>query len=148
MKRISSILTFPYKYIFSFSWIIIGGFCTAIAIINDTKDWFSYAWAAAWLIASVGIYKTCFRILNIRIDENYLYLSNFWKQATVDMTEVHKIREFCNFTPKFILIELKNTCEFGDKILFMPRTIFSLGGKHPIINELNILKGKHSKPSS
>jgi hypothetical protein len=138
MKRnISSDMTFVYKFPFPIIWII--GFCITTIIIIKTGGFIflSLILISATVAGTLFLYWGCMRLKVVKMDDEYLYISNFFKEIAVHKNNIAKITEitFINIHP--IWIHLKESTEFGIKIMFMPKLrFFSSYSSHPVVQEL------------
>jgi hypothetical protein len=76
----------------------------------------------------------------VRVDDNFLYVSNYLKEITIPLSQIYDVTEnlWINIHP--VTIHLKTPSEFGDKIKFMPTVrYFAWFQSHPIVEELKEL---------
>jgi len=140
MKRnISSSLTFFYKFIFSTIWV--GGFGFGTLLILLKKDSDSIPFLVAWILGSICIYSWCVRLKRVELDDEYMYISNFFKTISVPLTEITKVTEWVYINIHPIRLTFENKTEFGWSIMFMPpfSWSFCFFMSHPIAKELRLL---------
>jgi len=133
---ISSSMSFFYKFIFTSLWIMGFGMGT-LSITSNGINNESAIFIIAFTIGTLFIYWGCMRVKKVSIDNQYLYISNYSKTIKVHRSNIKKITEnvFVNTNP--IWIHFKQTNEFGDYIVFIPKKrIFSFFTSHPIVKEL------------
>jgi hypothetical protein len=102
-----------------------------------------------WIVGIAFIYWSCIRLKDVSVDDNFLYVSNYMKEISIPLSDIHDVTEniWVNIHP--VTIHLKSPSEFGDKIIFMPKVrYFSFFSSHPVVGELKELarkKGMDSK---
>jgi len=103
----------------------------------------------AWVAGSIFIYWSCIRLKEVRVDDDFLYVSNYLKEITIPLSEIFDVREniWVNIHP--VTIQLKSPSEFGDKIVFMPTVrFFGLFSSHPVVSELKELARAKRMPAN
>ncbi|MGB3212320.1 MAG: hypothetical protein WBB19_16580 [Desulforhopalus sp.] len=140
MQILSSKLTFFYKYVFIFIWLIGFGVGTREVIFVhpqfDTR-WVQYF--LCWTIIAVFIYFATgtIKVVALNRKKKQIEISNFFKTVTINFSEIEDIDGSSLLSPKLVWLILKDNCIFGKKISFMPanRPTRSIG-KHPLVMEL------------
>ena len=140
MHRISSYLTFPFKF------VLPGMF--VVGLINLALNWssglrfgeasppflFTPIVAIAFLVWTFWLYGPT---KTIDTDGKNLYISNYRTVISVAVSEIEDVRDFILSDPRRVTIYLRNETAFGRKIVFLakwdPGLFF---GHHPIVNEL------------
>ena len=94
-----------------------------------------------WIGGSAFLLFKSARLKYVSVDDDYLYVSNFFREIVIPLSDIHDVTEnvWINYHP--VTIHLKHPSEFGDKIVFMPKTRFSLFSSHPVVKELKQLAG-------
>ena len=91
------------------------------------------------LIAFVAIagFITFFQLKRVRVDENYLYISNYKKEITIPVSEIANVIQNGGLKLRSVTIRLRSPSEFGRNIVFLPRlnTLVFLS-PHPVVEEL------------
>ena len=90
-----------------------------------------------WVGGSAFILWTCAPLKRVRIQQNDLYISNYFKEIKVPLTSVSDVTEirWINIHP--VTVHFKRDTEFGHKITFMPTArLFAFMSSHPIVSEL------------
>ena len=123
MIRLSTSLTLFWKYIFPL--IFIGGFLTFVikGTGENELDLLS-AIFAVFLLLSV-LYFFFIRTKNLYMDNQYLYLDNFFKSAKIPLSNMKSVSHIIMF-PRVIFITFKEKSEFGKRIIFIGYTEFFL----------------------
>lgn len=152
-RKISSLATFLMKVIFPVIWIPGFGLGTlAMFLGRADAEAGSPKWAFlfAWVAGSAFIYWGCTRLKVVSVDDNYLYISNYLREARVPLSDIYNVTEnrWVNIHP--VTIHLRQPSDFGAKIVFMPQAYFSFFGSHPVVSELKELassRGRDAKYS-
>lgn len=146
-RTLSSAKTFVMKVVFPILWICSFGYGT-LGLFNvgtafsDKADAppppeMKWLFLAGWLFGSAIIYFTCIRLKRVRMDEASLYISNYLEEVEVPLRDVGAVREnrWVNGHP--ITIELRRHIQFGDRIVFMPKSRwFAFWSSHPVVAEI------------
>ena len=152
-RRLSSLQTFTVKIFLPVLWIPLWGFAVLMAFIAGSENAEAdprWILLGTWVVGAAIIYWTAIRLKNVSVDDHYLYVSNYLKEIVVPLSEIYDVTEnrWVNTHP--VTIHLKSPSEFGDKIVFMPKTrIFAMFSSHPVVNELKELarsSSMHSDP--
>ena len=131
------------KFVFPAIWIPVFGFGVVMMFLGGIKSGdFLAKWAFlfVWLVGFAIIWWSCVRLKDVSVDENFLYVSNYFKEVSIPLSEIYDVTEnvWVNMHP--VTIHLKSPSEFGDKIVFMPTVrMFALFSSHPVVNELKEL---------
>jgi hypothetical protein len=148
MKRsLSSQLTVVFKF-FPALWIpffglgVLGTFLGAFQGKNGVPPSLSFnlLFLSLWIVGSIFGYVICAALKEISIDERCLYVSNYLREISIPLTEIHDVTEntWINLHP--VTVHLRRTSVFGDRITFMPKfDISSIGGSHSVVAELKTL---------
>ena len=142
-RRLSSLQTILVKVIFPGLWIPIWGFVTLMAFLGGSEDadpvakWFALC---ALVVVSAFIYWSGIRLKVVSVDDNFLYVSNYLKEISIPLSEIYDVTENVWINSHPVTIHLSSPSEFGDKIVFMPKTrFFALFSSHPVVKELKML---------
>jgi hypothetical protein len=134
-ESISSSMTFFYKFIFSSLWI--AGFGLGTISTMSLHDRETTIFVIMFVLGTLFIYWGCIRLKKVRLDEEFVYISNFRKEIRVHRSEISRVTEnvFVNIHP--VWIHFRRTTDFGDYIMFMPGVrLFSFFSSHPVVKEL------------
>jgi len=143
--RLSSHLTFFYKFIFPVIWI--GGF-GAVTVAMWARPLFQGSQAAdplevrlgflvAAIVGSTFIYWSCIRLKTVSMDDRFLYISDNFTEIQVPLTQVRRVTEnrWDNSHP--VTIHVSPATAFGEKITFMPSIrLFGLWTSHPVVERI------------
>lgn len=141
-KEISSQMTYFYKFVLPYLWIgmILSGLF--IGFSSGNVNYYSLSLGLVIiLIITFFIFRWSKRLKKVSIDENYLYISDFKNEITIDFTDILKVEQplLRILNPESILITMKINTIWGKKICFVPKERVLNFLKHPIVNELRKL---------
>lgn len=100
-----------------------------------------------WIGLSAWFLFDALRLKYVSVDDDFLYVSNYAREIAIPLADIYDVTE--NFWLKHhpVTVHLQHPSEFGDKIVFMPKTRFWGFTSHPVVNELKQLarsKGAYS----
>jgi len=127
MKTISTPLTPFFKFIFSTMWFFV---CGTLLIIPDIEL------PTLILILPVFAFWEYSRIKGVKMDEDFLYVSNYFRSEKIPLDNIDSITDNIWLNSHPVTIHLKKPYSFGKKIIFMPRILFLFFKHHPIVKEL------------
>lgn len=144
-KVISSSKTFLMKVIFPTIWISIFGMGTALLWFGGLHGKggqlpppeMKWVFLAVWLIGSTVILRLCGTLKKVSLGDGVIVVSNYRKEIRIPAGEILDVTEnpWINIRP--VTIRLRRTTEFGDTVVFMPKT--QLGWpwrEHAVLEEL------------
>jgi hypothetical protein len=139
VERLSSLQTFFSKFIFPPIWIGSFGLgVTKTMQAADPRSWLPIF--VIWIVGSGFIYWTCARLKKVSIDEQYLYVSNYFQEIAVPFSFVGDVTQNRWMNNQMVTIHFKSPTEFGDRIVFMPTfRFFAFIGPHPVVARLKQL---------
>lgn len=151
-RRLSSVLTFFWKFIFPAFWFSGAGLITLLAFTESQgfthRDrWSSLvSWAFGCLLCFV---MQSFRLKRVRIDGEFLYVSNYLKEAKVPLRDVSSVGVLTVRVPwtkglgelalkPFVVLEFQGQTPFGNRIVFMARGVVVVpeAWTHPVVKEI------------
>lgn len=152
MRTLSSNLTFFWKFIFPVLWFAGSGYATFAAFtaghgVAQNDKWFSLA---SWPLGCfVCFCLQVFRLKRVRMDGEFLDISNYVTEAKVPLRDVRMVsvltirsssaRGTSEMVLKpFAVVEFQGQTPFGKRVVFMARgiTVVSEPWTHPVISEL------------
>ncbi len=153
-RTISSAQTFFMKFIFPTFWI--GGFSLAtcslwLGAFHDRNglpppEFAKWAFLAATLIGSGFILWFCRRIKRVQVDDEALYVSNFWSEVRLPLTEIRHFTQTYMSRPPTVTIHLRSASPVGQRIVFIPKFRWVWFRTHPVITELQALCDRANSP--
>jgi hypothetical protein len=145
-RTISSPQTFFMKWVFPALWI--GGFGLGtyglwLGAFHDRNgpppEFLKWVFLAAWLVGSGFILWFCSRIKRVQVDDEALYVSNYWSEVRIPLTEVSHFTQSYMSRPPTVTIHLRSMSPVGQRIVFISKFRWSLFSTHPTIIELQAL---------
>ena len=149
MQHVSSSLTLFLKYGFPIGWIVFFGAMTAafwlIGDINVVAGLpigkFRLIITAFFLSGVLLLYWSVMRIKRVEMDEQFFYVTNYFKNVRYPYHQIEKIVEKDYLLFRTVHIYLKQAATFGKKITFIAsRDRFNIFLKdHPeVVKELGM----------
>ncbi len=139
IERLSSLQTFFCKFIFPPIWI--GAF--GLGVMNSRLGADPKAWPplfVAWIVGSGFIYWSCIRLKKVSIDDQHLYVSNYFQEIAIPFSFIGDVTDNRWLNSHPVTIHFKGQTEFGDKIAFMPPVRFiPFVSPHPVVARLKHL---------
>ena len=147
--RLSSLQTVLMKIVFPVIWIPVWGFGTLMMFLSSSENAdasVKWIFLIGWASGCVFIFWSCIGLKEVSVDDNFLYVSNFLKEISIPLSEIYDVTENVWLNSHPVTIHLTSLTEFGDKIVFMPKTrFFTFFSSHPVVNELKELaRSKHT----
>lgn len=130
------------KFVFPGLWIPLFGIGTLASFsardLGTPPPWiFLFFWigGSAWFLFDAA------RLKYVSVDDDFLYVSNYVREIAIPLWDIYDVTE--NFWLKThpVTVHLQHRSEFGDKIVFMPKTRFWGFTSHPVVKELKQLAG-------
>lgn len=135
-KSLSSKQTIYYKFILPAFLIFVSGLGAFATLITNSK--FAGGLIGLLIFVILICALICFPLKTVKIDDSYLFISNYRKTIQIPVTEIEEVTDILYISPRLIWVKFKNTTEFGESILFMP--YFDLGEMvfmaHPVADLL------------
>src|SRR5690348_12502056 len=142
-RRLSSLQTILVKIVLPGIWIPVWGFGVWAAFpsrVVTSDPAIKWVFLLVWLASSVGMYWTSMRLKDVSVDDNFLYVSNYLKEIALPLSDIYDVTENRWLNTHPVTIHLKSPSEFGDKIVFMPKTRpFAFWSSHQVVKELKLL---------
>lgn len=122
--RLSSRLTFLYKFIFPTLWIL--GFAGGTLAMLRSGEPMAAGFAVATLAGTLFLSVTCFPLKSVIAAQDGIVVSNFVRQVKVPYDEIVSVNENKWLNTHDITISLRSNSAFGQKIRFQPYSEFTL----------------------
>jgi len=136
-RTISSSTTFLWKFIFSGLWIAGFGYGTIASLFSDMGNEIHIQMLLAWIIGTAMIYISVGRSKKVILDDDFIYISNFFKSVKIPISNIYKTTDIIFFSPRIIIIHFKEPTEFGKRIHFIASLQFmGVFSQHPVIKEI------------
>lgn len=139
-RRLSSRLSFFYKYVFAPVWITGFGAGT-IAVLLKGDSFRSLParlpFAFFWFAGTLFIYWACARLKSVSLSGSELLVSNYFDTVRIALADVSDISATRMLSPEHIRVTAKTTGSKRYQFIFMPPIRLSLGfTEHPLASEL------------
>lgn len=142
-KRLSTPLTFFFKFVFSTIWFFA---CRVLLFGDGFGKTFDPTIIILLVVLPFFVFWEYSRIKKVEMDMDYLYVSNYIRREKIPLDNVGSITDNIWLQSHPVTINLKESCSFGRKVVFMPRMMFLFFQHHPIVNELkNMVATKEFK---
>jgi hypothetical protein len=147
-RTLSSAQTFIAKFVFPVVWISMFGIGTLSMWLGASRsagggtssDDPRLGFLVAWVLGTLFILATCAGLKRVRVDANYIYVSNYVREVQVPIGNIREVTEnrLSNIHP--IAVSFRDSTEFGIRIKFMPKARWcGLWSAHPVVAELKEL---------
>lgn len=130
------------KFVLPVLWITMFGVGTInLFVLTDEGPESSPAWFTlfVWIAGSAFLLWDTVRLKVVNVDEHFLYVSNYLKEITIPLADIYDVTENVWLNTHPVTIHLKSRSEFGNRIVFMPKTRFLFFSSHPVVKELKQL---------
>jgi hypothetical protein len=144
-RSLSSSQTFLIKFALGPVWLALFTAGTLLMFsgrLTDT-DGLMPAPEVRWLFLGATVagglflYWFCMRLKRVDLDDETLYVSNFFREIRVPLRDIEDVSEnrWINIRP--ITVEFRRDTDFGSAIIFMPRTRWwKFWRPHPVVGEI------------
>ncbi len=135
-KTISSSLTIVYKFIFP-GFMIAAFTGGGIAMLVSGEMRIVLPYSLFFVLVIVLAYLFGMRLKKVEMDDEKLYISNYFNAIEVHRSRITKVSEnvWINIHP--VTVHFSTSTEFGERIVFMPKARpFAFFSSHPIVGEL------------
>ena len=143
-RRLSSYQTILTKFILPALWIPLFGVATVGSFssgdIGTPPPWI---FLFVWIGGSALLLFDAARLKYVSVDDDFLYASNYFREIVIPLRDIYDVTENVWLKLHPVTVHLKHPSEFGDKIVFMPKTRFSFFSSHPVVKELKQLARSH-----
>lgn len=121
MQRISTNLTLFYKFFIPTFYLAFFG---AFTVVSFSLASISLFWHIVIVVLFVGsaalFYFTLLQLKRVEIDEDFIYVTNYFKHFRYPLHNVEKIVERDLLVVRTATIHLHKPGSFGKKMLFIP----------------------------
>ncbi len=138
-RRMSSTSAPFYKYFLPIVWTVTGLPGVAVALSSGNVI-FMVAWPCGWAFFLAAMLVLYAPLKNIEIDDENLYISSNSKTVMIPLSSIFAVDEM--WMPLPASVTLKEPCEFGIKIRFIPAKVPSAMGRESSVHELGQLAAR------
>lgn len=126
MQRVSTNLTLFFKFFIPVFWLVFFGAFTIAALLLDYEYVGSIS-AATFRIGTVLFFVsgavlfafTLMRLKRVEMDENFVFVTNYFKSVRYPYHNIEKIEESSFLFLKVVSIHLKTPGSFGRRVVFL-----------------------------
>jgi hypothetical protein len=143
-RTLSSAQTFMMKVILPVFWIGVFGAGMLILWLGamqrsagaGASSGMRWPVLMMWIAGTAFIVWSCARLKRVRIDREFLYVSNYRREIVVPLSAIEAVTEnrWINIHP--VTVRFRVPTEFGQSITFMPTARFWGWSSHPVVQEL------------
>jgi hypothetical protein len=145
---LSSAQTLLMKVIFPILWISLFGFGALTLWTmpfhgrngHPPPELMKWMFLIVWIVGTLFILYTCAGLKRVKTDDRNLYISNYLREITVQLTQIQNVTEikWINIHP--VTIHFRGDTAFGSRVTFMPKVRYVSGWtSHPVVAELQLL---------
>jgi len=136
--RLSSELTFIYKFVFPSVWLFGFSSATALLLMRPNERGLAIPFGIATILGALLFSKACFPLKLVTACREGIRVSNFFREVVIPYEEISSIQEHKWLNTRVTTIWLKTDTAFGQVIRFQPYTHFTLlfWRDHPAVVEL------------
>lgn len=140
-RTLSSAETFLIKYVFPIVWIGGFGFGTLGAFHDggSSSSWMRWQFLIMWIAGAAFISWFACRIKRVQTDDQSLYISDYFSEVMIPLTEVADVTESRWSRPPTVTIRFRSPTAAGTRVVFVPKLKLFLWSSHPVIAELRTL---------
>jgi uncharacterized integral membrane protein len=126
MIRLSSSLTLGLAIFVPVFWFVFFGSLTLFIVLADPEDlpitnslYFKMGFSGIFITFAGIIYKTLFQLKRVELDEETLYVTNYFKTIAFDIKAISTVRSKTIFNFVLVRLHLKHKTSFGSTICFL-----------------------------
>jgi hypothetical protein len=136
-ERLSSRLTYFYKFILPTVWLGGFGLAAVLLVMNPPPRGPSpLIFVGLWVFGAALVIRLGFPLKKVTATDRGLLVSNYRREVLVPYDQIAGVREnkFMNIRP--ITVELRSAGELGRRFVFMPFRAFVVFADHPAATAL------------
>ena len=148
MKLLSSHQTIFVKFVVPGIWTAVVGLAVLASFIggDDARPDGKWLVLGAWVVGASMFFWSGSKLKEVSVDGRFLYVSNYRDEIVIPLSDIYDVTESFWTNTHPITIHLKSRSQFGDKIVFIPKTrMFAFFSSHPVVKELKQL-ARASRP--
>lgn len=146
-RTFSSGQTFVMKYVFPVVWI--GGFGLGtlglwLGAFHDRDggpppSWMRWQFLIMWIGGAAFIIWFARRIKRVQADDQSLYVSDYFSEVLIPLTEIADFTESRWLRPRTVTIHFRSPTAAGERVVFIPKLRLFQFSSRPVIAELQTL---------
>jgi hypothetical protein len=136
--RLSSSLTFFYKFIFPSLWLLAFAAGTLALLTRPGERGMAIPFGVATIIGALFFSQVCFPLKYVTAEREGILVSNFFRETEIPYSQIASIDENKWLNTRLTTIWLKTDSIFGQEVKFQPYTRFTFffWKDHPAVVEL------------
>jgi len=136
--RLSSDLTFVYKFVFPTVWLLGFSCATALLLTRPNERGLAIPFGIATIVGALLFWKACFPLKLVTAYREGIRVSNFFREVVIPYEQISDVHEYKWLNTRLTTIGLKRDTPFGQEIKFQPYIHFTLllWRDHPAVVEL------------
>ncbi len=136
--RLSSHLTFIFKFIFPSVWLLGFSAGTLVLLTRPNERGMAIPFGLATIIGALVFSKACFPLKSVIAGRDGLRVSNFIREIEIPYGQIASVDENKWLNTRVTTVWLKGDSAFGPELRFQPYTYFTLllWKDHPAVVEL------------
>lgn len=141
MEKLSSQLTFFYKFVFTTVWPAAFGVAALLASMQPAAR-AKGAHLQLLLVCALGslfLWWFCSGLKQVDLDGDSLVVSNYRRRIRVPVSEISDVRQNRLLSLRPIRVTFKRDTEFGRSVVFMPPFTLNLLSEDPVAHRLRTL---------
>ncbi|HEY4884035.1 MAG TPA: hypothetical protein VII08_10365 [Myxococcales bacterium] len=136
--RLSSRLTFIFKFIFPSVWLLGFSAGTLALLTRPNERGIAIPFGVATIIGVLLFSKVCFPLKSVIAGREGILVSNFFRKIEIPYAQIASVDENKWLNTRVTTVWLKSDSAFGQELRFQPYTYFTLlfWRDHPAVVEL------------
>jgi hypothetical protein len=149
VQRLSSRMTFYYKFVFTTLWS--GAFAVgAVATFLSPRAGLvpRIVIPVAWVVGSAVMWWALARLKRVSFDGSTLVISNYVTEITVPVREISAVSQSLLVNTRPVKITFVSETPFGEAVTFIPPVSLWKVGEDPIVERLRTAAGLSTPPAA
>jgi hypothetical protein len=148
LTRLSSSLTFVFKFIFPTTWLLGFSAATLLLLTRPDERGLAVPVGMATILGALFFSGACFPLKTVFAGPNGLRVGNFIREIEIPYAQIASVQEHKLLNTRLTTIWLHGDSPFGSKLRFQPYTHLTLllWKDHPAVVELRTRIAVATKP--
>lgn len=145
-ERLSSNLTFVYKFVIPAIWLLFVGFLAFSSLGRAYREMFTHPPAlivlvVTWLVGFALLLRLVVPLLQVEMRDGRLYASSLTREIEIPPGEIESVSQNIWSSLRPITIHLRHDTPFGTHIRFMPpkHVVWDFWREDPLVQKLRTL---------
>jgi hypothetical protein len=141
LEKLSSHLTFFYKFVFTTVWPALFGVAALLAFMQPAAraKGTHLSLLLFCVVGALFLWWFCAGLKRVDLDGKSLVVSNYRRSIRVPVSAISEVRQNRLLNLRPITITFKRDTEFGRQVVFMPPFTLNLLSEDPIAHRLRTL---------